>query len=672
MWRSLLGASKPAAPEEPPKEEKAELPPKPHPPKETIGVPKQSETSSSGFFEPPKLPPSPRTLTRKKQQEAAKSSPLSTETKTTTETTGEENPITPDGPPANQAEADRVAQGTWSPPSSARSHLSSPKKQSQDSISEMEKSPRTPNDNAPKDPHWAASPAAGERNAPEEKVSLVTSETELVSERRDARIRYANFFKEGIDMIEAERKKEMENSPSEGAAAAPPQNDRISVFVRKRPLDENEKDDYDIIRVELPTPSNPVVVVYNTLMDPATKTRTIKPITFGAAAVFDEHNNSADVYYRAVRSLVEKTKNGGIATLLMYGQSGTGKTHTMTTIQGMAARDIFTGLPPNYTVKVSFVEICGKQCFDLLDETPSAVRIADNEDGSVRFVNARLVTVSAPEDLQDAIVNAKKRRQFKSSETAGGASSLSHAVCRICVVPCASTSDEAGANVSNRPGTLTLVDCAGTERRVAKVFHDRRNQAKRAEINASLWALKQCIRAASQNRSEKNLPYNYSSLTRILRESLESRDASFHVVATVSAKATDTEHTIDTLLTVANVVEGSLDELTAEQEVASNRSQTEAENIPPPPKAWDHPQLCSWLMRKHLVPNVDYVPEEMTGRKIMRMSKKELQECFYGDSAEKADLLYRCLRAEMDRIARLDVKRRMAIELAARKGEVKK
>lgn len=314
----------------------------------------------------------------------------------------------------------------------------------------------------------------------------------------------------------------------------------------------------------------------------------------------------------------------------------------MDTLQGMTARDIFTGLPPNYTIKVSFIEICGKQCRDLLDETPSTVRIADNEDGSVRFVNARLQTVTFPEDLQDALVNAKKRRTHQSSPGFNTASPLSHAVCRITVVPPSDSLD------CTQPGCLTLVDCAGTEKRIGKLHHDKNRQAERAEINASLWALKECLRAKAlcTDRSEKNIPYDYSSLTRVIRESLEKDGASFHVVATVSPKATDTEQTIDTLLTVSSVVEGSLDELTAEQAVPST-GKADSETVPPPPKAWDRAKLCEWLVRKHLIRDPESVPEDMTGRKIMRLSKKELQDALYaGEDSKKGDLLFRCLRAE--------------------------
>jgi kinesin family protein 2/24 len=52
-----------------------------------------------------------------------------------------------------------------------------------------------------------------------------------------------------------------------------------------------------------------------------------------------------------------------------YGQTGSGKTYTMMAIQDMAAQDIFKTIGGNTGegVKVSFFEIYGGRCIDLLN-----------------------------------------------------------------------------------------------------------------------------------------------------------------------------------------------------------------------------------------------------------------------------------------------------------------
>jgi kinesin family protein 2/24 len=43
-------------------------------------------------------------------------------------------------------------------------------------------------------------------------------------------------------------------------------------------------------------------------------------------------------------------------------------------------------------------------------------------------------------------------------------------------------------------GRLTLVDCAGSERKEDNMHHSAEQRKETAEINASLYALKECVR----------------------------------------------------------------------------------------------------------------------------------------------------------------------------------
>ena len=263
-----------------------------------------------------------------------------------------------------------------------------------------------------------------------------------------------------------------------------------------------------------------------------------------------------------------------------------------------------------------------------MDDAASNVRVVDNKDGSVRFVNALSVPVATPEELLEKIVTSKRRIQVQANGTMDGFGR--HVICRMTVVPPKDAPD------SIRQGTLTLVDCAGKESR-----HDNRYCGS-IEVDASLWGLKECMRAKmSGARTSNTIPYGSSTLSRVLRESLEREDATFHVIATVSPKATDTEHTIETLSTVSHLLGGHVEDsytvapIFAKDEVSAQ------------PKSWDKTKLCDWLVRKHLLKDITSVPNDITGRKIMTMTKLELKNTFYeGDDFQKADLLYRCLRAE--------------------------
>lgn len=51
----------------------------------------------------------------------------------------------------------------------------------------------------------------------------------------------------------------------------------------------------------------------------------IKPVSYIATAAFDEHCSDDDIYKHIAEPLVIGTANGGVNTLLMYGQTGCGK-----------------------------------------------------------------------------------------------------------------------------------------------------------------------------------------------------------------------------------------------------------------------------------------------------------------------------------------------------------
>merc|ERR1711862_215952 len=128
-------------------------------------------------------------------------------------------------------------------------------------------------------------------------------------------------------------------------------------------------------------------------------------------------------------------------------------------------------------------------------------------------------------------------------------SSRSHSVCRISIV-----------RERQLVGRLLLVDCAGTERSRDTLYFKSHTQKESAEINSSLFALKDCIRfrqaaihrqrGLAQEGPLKLPSVRATPLTKVLAESLISASAQLAAIATVSPNATDAEHTIDTLRTV--------------------------------------------------------------------------------------------------------------------------
>ena len=66
-----------------------------------------------------------------------------------------------------------------------------------------------------------------------------------------------------------------------------------------------------------------------------------------------------------------------------------------------------------------------------------------------------------------------------------------------------------------------------------------------AEINSTIFALKECFRVMRSSRGQP--PYRESLLTRVLSDSFASDQAMVVAIGTVSPSAKDTEHSIGTL-----------------------------------------------------------------------------------------------------------------------------
>ncbi len=101
-------------------------------------------------------------------------------------------------------------------------------------------------------------------------------------------------------------------------------------------------------------------------------------------------------------------------------------------------------------------------------------------------------------------------------------------------------------------GKLTLVDLAGSERATETQSNNKNRLAEGAEINKSLLALKECIRALDSRKAgntEAHVPFRASKLTLVLRDSFitKSEKSKIIMIACVSPGFSSANHTINTL-----------------------------------------------------------------------------------------------------------------------------
>ncbi|VDN11626.1 unnamed protein product [Dibothriocephalus latus] len=210
-----------------------------------------------------------------------------------------------------------------------------------------------------------------------------------------------------------------------------------------------------------------------------------------------------------------------MATCFAYGQTGSGKTHTMggefqgrglqdcsNGIYALAARDVFHLNATKYShedlcVEAAFFEIYSGKVFDLLNKK-AKLRVLEDGKNQVQVVGLRMEPVHSVEDLI-----LKKRTSNKLF------------------------------------GKFSLIDLAGNERGADTSSSDRITRMEGAEINKSLLALKECIRALG--RKGTHLPFRASKLTQVLRDSFIGDRSRTCMIAMVSPGISCCEHTLNTL-----------------------------------------------------------------------------------------------------------------------------
>lgn len=91
---------------------------------------------------------------------------------------------------------------------------------------------------------------------------------------------------------------------------------------------------------------------------------------------------------------------------------------------------------------------------------------------------------------------------------------------------------------------MSFIDLAGSERGADTLDQNRQTRMDGAEINKSLLALKECIRALDLEK--KHTPFRGSKLTQVLKDSFTGNSKTT-MIANISPAASCCEHTLNTL-----------------------------------------------------------------------------------------------------------------------------
>lgn len=213
----------------------------------------------------------------------------------------------------------------------------------------------------------------------------------------------------------------------------------------------------------------------------------------------------------------------------------------------MAALDIFHAIKTpgfdDFTVGISMFEIYGGKLFDLLNDR-AMVKCLEDSKGKVRFPGLGEHSVANPDELIALIEHgAAKRSTGTTSRNAD--SSRSHAVLQLNLHNRNVRPSRGG--LSEEFSRLTFIDLAGSERGADTSQASRATRLEGAEINTSLLALKEVIRALATGDSMSHVPFRGSKLTQVLKESFVGNNGRSVMIACISPNIANCEQTLNTL-----------------------------------------------------------------------------------------------------------------------------
>ncbi|XP_036074708.1 kinesin-like protein KIF9 isoform X7 [Rousettus aegyptiacus] len=244
------------------------------------------------------------------------------------------------------------------------------------------------------------------------------------------------------------------------------------------------------------------------------------------------HDASQEVVYETVaKDVVAQALDGYNGTIMCYGQTGAGKTYTMTGatenykhrgILPRALQQVFRMVEerPTHavTVRVSYLEIYNESLFDLLSTLPyvgpsaTPMTIVENPQGV--FIKGLSVHLTSQEEDAFSLLFEGETNRIIASHTMNKNSSRSHSIFTIYVEAHSRTLSEEKYITSK----INLVDLAGSER-LGKSGSEGRVLKEATYINKSLSFLEQAIIALGDQKRD-HIPFRQCKLTHALKDSL--------------------------------------------------------------------------------------------------------------------------------------------------------
>ncbi|KAJ2129283.1 hypothetical protein GGH17_004137, partial [Coemansia sp. RSA 788] len=292
--------------------------------------------------------------------------------------------------------------------------------------------------------------------------------------------------------------------------------------------------------------------------------------------VFDPKDTTRQVYDDIVKNIITSSMGGFNGTIFAYGQTSSGKTHTMhgsgneLGIIKLAVKEIFdtvqNDLTREYLIRVSFLEIYNEVLRDLLEPTKINLKIHENAKREI-FVGDLSEHIVFNADQVEELLQKGDRNRHVAGTNMNERSSRSHTIFRIVIesrekvegdcdgenglakrqqrLSTGSFADSEEFTGAVMVSCLNLVDLAGSER-VGQTGAEGQRLKEGAHINKSLLALGTVIARLSEDSDRGHIPYRDSRLTRILQPSLGG-NAKTLIICTITPSPDYIDEALSTL-----------------------------------------------------------------------------------------------------------------------------
>ncbi|KAJ2595166.1 hypothetical protein GGF39_003936 [Coemansia sp. RSA 1721] len=356
--------------------------------------------------------------------------------------------------------------------------------------------------------------------------------------------------------------------------------DHINVAIRVRPLNQRE------LRSSTAASTSqqlPWTIQRDTITQRvASDSRTVNGNSFTFDKVFDQRDSTQMVYDDVVKNIITSSMSGFNGTIFAYGQTSSGKTHTMyggdseDGIIKLAVKNMFSFVEtdPNreYLIRVSFLEIYNEVLRDLLEPAKTNLKIHENAKHEIFVGDLSEHIVFNAEQVEEILAKGDRNRQIGGTNM-NERSSRSHTIFRIVVESRdkAEMTGDSGAlgdadalvrrqqrlstGSAQEPNEFTgavmvsclnLVDLAGSER-VGQTGAEGQRLKEGAHINKSLLSLGTVIARLSEDGGDRgHIPYRDSKITRILQPSLGG-NAKTLIICTITPSPDYVDETLSTL-----------------------------------------------------------------------------------------------------------------------------